>query len=89
MRRVPGISSDLANAVAQAMQGLREIDFYKRPGVAEALDWARALLGLNIADIVPEVLLETAGVVLKYRDDINRLDTLDLAALLSRQSASQ
>ena len=43
---------------------------------------ARALLGLEIGTIVPEVVLETAGVVLKYRDDISRLSTLDLDALL-------
>lgn len=81
-RRVPGISDDLATRVATVMQGLREVDFYKRPGVAEALDWARALLGLDIREVVPETLLETAGVVLKYRDDIERLDKLDLDALM-------
>ena len=82
MKRVPGMDRDLATAVTRVMQGLRAVDFYKRPGVAEALDWARALLGLNIGIIVPEVVLETAGVVLKYRDDITRLSKLDLDALL-------
>ena len=82
MRRVPGIDRELAGAVSRVMQGLRAVDFYKRPGVAEALDWARALLGLEIGKIVPEVVLETAGVVLKYRDDIARLSSLDLEALL-------
>ena len=82
MRRVPGIDRELAGAVSRVMQGLRAVDFYKRPGVAEALDWARALLGLEIGKIVPEVVLETAGVVLKYRDDIARLSTLDLEGLL-------
>ncbi len=81
-RRVPGISADLAERVAQVMHGLREVDFYKRPGVAEALDWSRALLGLELETLVPEVLLETAGVLLKYRDDVARLDKLDLEALL-------
>ena len=82
MRRVPGIDRERAGAVSRVMQGLRAVDFYKRPGVAEALDWARALLGLEIGKIVPEVVLETAGVVLKYRDDIARLSTLDLEGLL-------
>ena len=81
-RRVPGISADLAERVARVMHGLREVDFYKRPGVAEALDWSRALLGLELETLVPEVLLETAGVLLKYRDDVARLDKLDLEALL-------
>lgn len=87
LRRVPGISQALAQAVADVMQGLRAVDFYKRPGVAETLDWARALLGLNIAEIVPAVILETAGVVLKYRDDINRLNKLDLDLLLQGRAA--
>ncbi len=82
MKRVPGMDRDLATAVTRVMQGLRAVDFYKRPGVAEALDWARALLGLDIGIIEPEVVLETAGVVLKYRDDITRLSKLDLDALL-------
>ena len=82
-QRVPGLGAELAAAVTQAMQGLRGVDFYKRPGVAESLDWARALLGLGITQITPEVLLETAGVVLKYRDDIERLERLDANALLA------
>ena len=81
-KRVPGIDRSLAEAVTRVMQGLRAVDFYKRPGVAEALDWARALLGLEIGKIVPEVVLETAGVVLKYRDDVSRLGKMDLDALL-------
>jgi MoxR-like ATPase len=87
LRRVPGISQALAQSVADVMQGLRAVDFYKRPGVAETLDWARALLGLNIAEIVPALILETAGVVLKYRDDINRLNKLDLDLLLQGRAA--
>ncbi len=82
LRRVPGIEARLADRVAEVMRGLRAVDFYKRPGVAEALDWARALLGLDLTDILPETLRETAGVILKYREDINRLDRLDLEALL-------
>ncbi|MGB1881128.1 MAG: AAA family ATPase [Gammaproteobacteria bacterium] len=88
-RRVPGISADLAERVARVMHGLREVDFYKRPGVAEALDWSRALLGLELETLVPEVLLETAGVLLKYRDDVARLDKLDLEALLDGRSVER
>ena len=81
-RRVPEAAPELAASVATVMQGLRAVDFYKRPGVAESLDWARALLGLNISEVLPETLMDTAGVVLKYRDDIDRLAKSDLAALL-------
>ena len=83
LRRVPGIEVELARAVATVMGGLRAVDFYKRPGVAESLDWARALLGLDITEIVPEVVRETAGVVLKYHDDVLKLDKLDLDALIA------
>lgn len=82
-RRVPDLEPSLTAAVATAMRGLRSVDFYKRPGVAETLDWARALLGLKVSELVPEVLFDTAGVVLKYRDDIDRLSSLDVAALLA------
>jgi hypothetical protein len=58
------------------MQALRQVDFYKRPGVAETLDWSQALLGLGAAELTPELIQDTAGVILKYHDDIERLRTL-------------
>ena len=82
-RRVPGISRALAAEIARVMHGLRTVDFYKRPGVAEALDWAQALFGLGIDHVEPALLHETAGVVLKYRDDIERLASLDLAGIIA------
>lgn len=81
-RRVPGLDARLADNVARVMQALRSVDFYKRPGVAEALDWARALLNLDVRELAPATVLDTAGVVLKYRDDVERLARLDLDALL-------
>ena len=83
-QRLPGIAERLARQVATTMQNLRGIDFYKRPGVAETLDWARALLGLGSEAVTAELLLETAGVLLKYRDDIERLGNLDLNQVLAR-----
>ena len=88
-RRVPGISSELASSIATVMRGLRAVDFYKRPGVAETLDWARALLGLSLGEILPDTVRDTAGVVLKYRDDIDRLDKLDLEALIEGRVVEQ
>ena len=83
-QRLPGIAERLVVQVASAMHKLRGVDFYKRPGVAETLDWARALLGLGAEQVSPELLLETAGVLLKYRDDIERLGSLDLAGVLAQ-----
>ncbi|MGR8949068.1 MAG: AAA family ATPase [Gammaproteobacteria bacterium] len=80
-RRIPGVSDALAENVTNIMQRLRNIDFYKRPGIAETLDWSRALFGLEIETIDEQTLLDTAGVVLKYRDDIERLKGLGIEAL--------
>ncbi len=77
LRRVPGITDSLATSIAGVMGRLREVDFYKRPGIAETLDWSQALLGLGARDITPALLHDTAGVILKYHDDIERLRGLD------------
>lgn len=82
-RRVPGITAALATAVTNVMQTLRSIDFHKRPGVAESLDWSRALLGLDITELTADALHDTAGVVLKYRDDIKRLRTIGADRILA------
>ena len=82
-RKVPGIAGSLAEQICDVMKTLRSIDFYKRPGVAETLDWARALQGLGLSGIEPSVIEETAGCVLKYRDDVNRLRQLGGARILS------
>ena len=81
-RRIPGVSDTLAENVTQIMQRLRDIDFYKRPGIAETLDWSRALFGLQLDTIDDQTLQDTAGVVLKYRDDIERLKGLGVETLL-------
>jgi len=65
------------------MQTLRSMDFNKRPGIAEAVDWSRALVGLGETDITPDLLLETAGVLLKYRDDITRLEAQGAERILT------
>jgi MoxR-like ATPase len=76
LRRVPGIRETLAEAIASVMHTLRQVDFYKRPGIAETLDWSRALLGLDIHELQPDIIEETAGCILKYHDDIQRLRAL-------------
>ena len=81
-RRIPGVSDTLAENVTRIMQRLRDIDFYKRPGIAETLDWSRALFGLELDTIDDQTLQDTAGVVLKYRDDIERLKGLGMETLL-------
>lgn len=85
-RRVPGLEARLAEAITATLQTLRGIDFYKRPGIAETLDWSRALFGLGIEALTPEILQDTAGVLLKHRDDLERLRALDPARVLDGAS---
>ena len=89
LRRIPGISDTLATNVTDVMQKLRDIDFYKRPGIAETLDWSRALYGLQVESIDDQLLEDTAGVVLKYRDDIDRLKGLGVEALMQGGANAQ
>ena len=76
--RVPGISAKLSQQVVGFVQALREQDFYKSPGVAETIDWATALTELDARSLTPQVVGDTLGALLKYQDDIARMqgDTL-------------
>jgi MoxR-like ATPase len=87
-QHVPEINSDLTRSISEIVRNLRSIDFFKKPGIAESLDWAHALLSLNVKGISPEILFDTAGVLLKYKDDIERLKTLDVESLLVHEEQS-
>jgi hypothetical protein len=54
------------------MKNLRQHDFYKRPGVAETLDWAQAIVLLEKSDIDEEIMDMTSGCLFKFREDIKR-----------------
>ena len=82
LRHVPLIESQLATSVTTVMENLRKIDFLKKPGVAETIDWSKALLGLEQEEITPDILLETSGVLLKYKEDIDRLKSSDLEQVI-------
>jgi hypothetical protein len=55
------------------IQKLREEDMFKRPGLAETLDWAKCLVALNVVALSPDVITDTIGAVLKYQDDIAKI----------------
>ncbi len=82
LRKVPGIESDLAASLARAMTRLREENLFKPPGVAETLDWAESLKLLGEGRLTPAVVDRTLGVVLKYKDDIDRVRTAGVEALV-------
>lgn len=72
--RVPGISQELSKQVAVFMSRLRAKEFLKRPGVAETLDWAEALMALERDTLDERTVEETLGCILKYREDIILFD---------------
>ena len=72
--RVPGIEDGLAKQVAAAVEGLRELNLYKPPGVAETIDWATALGRLGAKELDNTMVANTLGAVLKYREDHQRVE---------------
>jgi MoxR-like ATPase len=68
--KVPGISERLSYQIVSAVQGLRQVDLFKPPGVAETLDWARALLAMDQQELDEQAVNDTLGVLLKYHDDV-------------------
>ena len=72
--KVPGIGKALSEQVVHFVQALRKEDLFKAPGVAETLDWASALAELDVAALDPATVTDTLGVLLKYQDDIARLE---------------
>jgi MoxR-like ATPase len=71
--RAPELSEGLAQQIVRFVQKLRASDLFKLPGVAETLDWARALLALDQVALEPETVNATLGVLLKYQDDIAKM----------------
>jgi MoxR-like ATPase len=80
--RVPGISAKLSEQVVSFVQALRNQDFYKAPGVAETIDWATALSALNARTLTADVVGDTLGALLKYQDDIARMQSGTLQTVL-------
>ncbi|GAA3520205.1 AAA family ATPase [Actinocatenispora rupis] len=71
--RLPAVSARLAGQVAAATARMRALDLLKPPGVAEAIDWAAALVALGATDLAPALADATLGAVLKYREDTERV----------------
>jgi MoxR-like ATPase len=80
--RLPEVSAVLAEQVAKATAQLRGMDLVKPPGVAEAIDWAAALNALGAQDLHSEQVAVAWGAVLKFREDIERVEALPIAQLL-------
>ena len=83
LRRVPGIEATLAREIVGFVQRLRTSDLFKRPGIAETVEWSRALLQLDAIVLDPEVVNDTLGVLLKYQDDIAKVSGSEAARLIA------
>ncbi len=81
--RVPGAPRALSQEIVAFIQRLRQLDLYKVPGVAETIEWTRALLALDAMVLDPEVISHTLGVLLKYQDDIAKVQGSEAARLLN------
>jgi MoxR-like ATPase len=81
-RRVPGANERLSAEIVAFVQKLRGLDLYKLPGVAETIEWTRALMALDALVLDPQTVQHTLGVLLKYQDDIARMQGGEAARLL-------
>ena len=80
--KVPGIAEKLSAEIVHFVQALRQQELFKAPGVAETLDWATALSELDVVALDPATVSDTLGVLLKYQDDIARMDGTKVKELL-------
>jgi MoxR-like ATPase len=81
-RKVPGCNAALSAQIVAYVQKLRALDLFKNPGVAETIDWATALTELDRLALDPETISDTIGTLLKYQDDIARIQGSDGAKVL-------
>ena len=81
--RLPGIEERLSRQIVAFVHELRRRDLFKLPGVAETLDWTRALNTLDSLELSPEVVNDTLGTLLKYQDDIAKIRGSEAAKILA------
>ena len=85
--RAPEVPAALARSVADVVVRLRQLDLFKPPGVAETLDWTRALVALGADTLDAELATHTLGSVLKYREDLEQASRLDVGRLVAQAVA--
>jgi MoxR-like ATPase len=85
--KAPGAAETLSREVVSFVQKLRTVDLFKLPGVAETIDWAQALTQLDVLALTPEAINDTLGVLLKYQDDIAKIQGSEATKLLDQVRA--
>ena len=86
--KAPEAAANLQRQVVGFVQALRQQNLFKSPGVAETIDWAQALVELNCVALDPQTVDSTMGVLLKYQDDISRIQGSEAARILSEVQAN-
>ncbi|MBT7950912.1 MAG: MoxR family ATPase [Gammaproteobacteria bacterium] len=82
-KKVPAIESTLAGQICRFMELLRKQDFYKRPGIAETIDWAKALISLGVEELSQETIDDTLCCILKYKNDQEKISDDDMQKLIA------
>ncbi|MFN3210673.1 MAG: AAA family ATPase [Roseovarius sp.] len=85
--RAPKAAGTLSREVVAFVQKLRTEDLFKKPGVAETIDWAKCLLALDVISLSPEVIADTLGAILKYQDDIQKMQGSEAKRILDEAKA--
>ena len=85
--RAPEAAETLSREIVAFVQKLRTEDLFKKPGVAETIDWAKCLLALDVISLSPEVIADTLGAILKYQDDIQKIEGSEARRLLNEVRA--
>ena len=85
--KAPGASADLSRQIVGFVQKLRSIDLFKLPGVAETIDWADALTQLDKMALDPDCINDTLGTLLKYQDDIAKIQGSEASRILNEVNA--
>ncbi|WP_322010570.1 MoxR family ATPase [Paraburkholderia sp. J12] len=83
--RAPETSAALQQRAVSFVHRLRTMDLFKAPGIAETIDWCRALSALSVTELDPQSVQDTLGVLLKYQDDLAQLDTRRIAEALAAE----
>jgi MoxR-like ATPase len=81
--KAPGTAESLSEEVVGFVHKLRDMDLFKLPGVAETIDWAHALTQLDCLSLDPEMVNDTLGTLLKYQDDIQKIEGSEATRLLN------
>ncbi|MXU66124.1 AAA family ATPase [Oceanomicrobium pacificus] len=86
--RAPEATETLSREVVAFVQKLRTEDLFKKPGVAETIDWAKCLVALDAVELSPQVISDTLGAILKYQDDIAKLQGSEAQRILTEAKST-